>query len=193
MAARPKHCRATTTGVCNVRRRLSFPMARCCYSPGRPDRDTPALEPSCDFGLNPPLGANNTTQKDIIRLLNAEGIAVDYTEDINAFTNLNQYASIIFFDGSREAMWNHGNYVVPSMATSTSNDRAARFSQNHLAAIICARAVVLLPFITRLVRNITGRGTRACWAMATTITTAETATGPSMIAVADPSTAWHRR
>ncbi len=73
------------------------------------------------FGLNPPLAANNATQKDVTRLLNAEGIAVDYTEDINAFNNLNQYAAIIFFDGSREAMWNHGNYVVPSMAKSTSN------------------------------------------------------------------------
>jgi len=71
-------------------------------------------------GLNPPLASNNNTQMDMIRLLNAEGIAVDYTEDINAFTNLNQYAAIIFFDGSRESMWNHGNYVVPSMAVSTS-------------------------------------------------------------------------
>ncbi len=71
-------------------------------------------------GLNPPLGANNNTQKDMIRLLNAQGIAVDYTEDINAFTNLNQYAAIIFFDGSRESMWNHGNYIVPGMAVSTS-------------------------------------------------------------------------
>jgi type 1 glutamine amidotransferase len=72
------------------------------------------------FGLNPPLASNNNTQKDMIRLLNAEGIAVDYTEDINSFNNLNQYAAIIFFDGSRESMWNHGNYVVPSMAVSTS-------------------------------------------------------------------------
>jgi hypothetical protein len=71
-------------------------------------------------GLNPPLAANNNTQKDMIRLLNAEGIAVDYTEDINSFNNLNQYAAIIFFDGSRESMWNHGNYVVPALAVSTS-------------------------------------------------------------------------
>jgi type 1 glutamine amidotransferase len=84
-----------------------------------------SINPKLGFGLNPPLATgatNNVTQKDTIRLLNAEGIAVDYTEDINTFTNLNlnQYAAIIFFDGSRESMWNHGNYVVPSMATSTS-------------------------------------------------------------------------
>ncbi len=71
-------------------------------------------------GLNPPLGSNNNTQKDIIRLLNAEGIAVDYTEDVRQLTNLNQYAAVVFFSNSREALWNHGNYVVPSMAVPTS-------------------------------------------------------------------------
>ena len=126
-------------GVCNTYG--SSPEAVSCYHNWGVQRATSAQFPNgkvllwtrtagprhasigtkLGFGLNPPLNSNNTTQRDIIALLNAEGIAVDYTEDINAFTNLNQYASIIFFDGSRENMWNHGNYVVPSMATSTSN------------------------------------------------------------------------
>ena len=70
-------------------------------------------------GLNPPLGANNQTQKDIIRLLNAEGIAVDYTETVTNLSNLNQYAAIIFFSNSRDALWDHGRAVNPALAVST--------------------------------------------------------------------------
>jgi type 1 glutamine amidotransferase len=73
-------------------------------------------------GLNPPLNANNNSQLDLIRLLGAQGIGVDYTEDVRQLTNLNQYAAIIFFDGSRESLWNHGNYIVPALAVSTSTD-----------------------------------------------------------------------
>ena len=70
-------------------------------------------------GLNPPLGANNQTQKDIIRLLNAEGIAVDYTETVTNLSNLNQYAAVIFFSNSRDALWDHGRAVNPTFAVST--------------------------------------------------------------------------
>jgi len=70
-------------------------------------------------GLNPPLVANNNTQKDIIRLLNAEGIAVDYTETVTNLSNLNQYAAIIFFSNSRDALWDHGRAVNPALAVST--------------------------------------------------------------------------
>jgi hypothetical protein len=75
-------------------------------------------------GLNPALGANNNTQKDMIRLLNAQGIAVDYTEDVHSLTNstanLNQYAAIIFFSTSEDVLWDNGNAVVPALAVSTS-------------------------------------------------------------------------
>jgi hypothetical protein len=85
-------------------------------------------------GLNPPLGANNTTQKDMIRLLNAQGIAVDYTEDVHcltgstapgsttcaAMTNLNQYAALVFFSTSEDVLWDNGNAVVPALAVSGS-------------------------------------------------------------------------
>jgi uncharacterized protein len=91
-------------------------------------------------GLNPPLGPDNNTQKDMIRLLNAQGIAVDYTEDVHcltgstavtgsiapsstscaAMTNLNQYAAIIFFSTSEDVLWDNGNAIVPALAVSTS-------------------------------------------------------------------------
>jgi type 1 glutamine amidotransferase len=75
-------------------------------------------------GLNPPLGADNNTQNDMIRLLNAQGIAVDYTEDVHALSsstaNLNQYAAIIFFSTSGDVLFDHGNAVVPALAVSGS-------------------------------------------------------------------------
>jgi hypothetical protein len=75
-------------------------------------------------GLNPPLGADNNTQKDMIRLLNAEGIAVDYTEDVHALSsptaNLNQYAALIFFSTSEDVLWDNGNATVPALAVSGS-------------------------------------------------------------------------
>ena len=70
-------------------------------------------------GLNPALGANNNTQKDIIRLLNAEGIAVDYTEEVTRLTNLSQYMAVIFFSNSRDVLWDHGRAVNPALAVST--------------------------------------------------------------------------
>jgi hypothetical protein len=75
-------------------------------------------------GLNPPLGATNNTQKDMIRLLNAQGIAVDYTEDVHSLSsptaNLNQYAALIFFSTSEDVLWDNGNATVPALAVSGS-------------------------------------------------------------------------
>src|SRR5437762_9746702 len=73
-------------------------------------------------GLNPPLGANNNTQMDIIRLLNAEGIAVDYTEEVTRLSNLSQYMAVIFFSNSRDVLWDHGRAVNPALAVSTTTD-----------------------------------------------------------------------
>lgn len=70
-------------------------------------------------GLNPPLGANNNTQADIKRLLNAEGIAVDYTETVTNLSNLSQYMAVIFFSNSRDVLWDHGRAVNPALAVST--------------------------------------------------------------------------
>jgi type 1 glutamine amidotransferase len=70
-------------------------------------------------GLNPPLGPNNKTQADLIRLLNAEGIGVDYTETVTNLNNLNQYMAVIFFSNSRDVLWDHGRAVDPALALST--------------------------------------------------------------------------
>src|SRR2546423_8799985 len=69
-------------------------------------------------GLNPALGANNNTQKDIVRLLTAEGIAVDYTEDVGRIGNLSQYMAVIFFSNSRDVLLDHGRAVNPAFAGS---------------------------------------------------------------------------
>jgi type 1 glutamine amidotransferase len=78
-----------------------------------------SLGTALPLGLNPTLGTNNNTQKDIIRLLNAEGIAVDYTETVTNLSNLNQYSAVIFFSNSRDALWDHGRAVNPALAVST--------------------------------------------------------------------------
>jgi type 1 glutamine amidotransferase len=70
-------------------------------------------------GVNPPLNANNNTQADIIRLMAAEGIAVDYTETVTNLSNLGQYMAVIFFSNSRDALFDHGRAVNPTFAVST--------------------------------------------------------------------------
>jgi hypothetical protein len=70
-------------------------------------------------GLNPPLGPNNNTQRDLVRLLNAEGIGVDYTETVTNLSNLNRYRAVIFFSNSRDVLWDHGRAVNPAFAVST--------------------------------------------------------------------------
>jgi hypothetical protein len=78
-----------------------------------------SLGTALPLGVNPALGANNNTQKDIIRLLNAEGIGVDYTETVTNLSNLNQYKAVIFFSNSRDVLWDHGRAVNPAFAVST--------------------------------------------------------------------------
>ena len=70
-------------------------------------------------GLNPALVANNSTQADMVRLLNAEGIAVDYTETVTNLSNLGQYMAVIFFSNSRDELFDHGRAVNPALAVST--------------------------------------------------------------------------
>jgi type 1 glutamine amidotransferase len=70
-------------------------------------------------GLNPPLNANNLVQATLIAWLAAEGIAADYTEDVNQLNNLNKYKAVIFASNSRDALWKHGTAVVPTRAVDT--------------------------------------------------------------------------
>jgi type 1 glutamine amidotransferase len=89
-------------------------------------------------GLNPTLAANNRTQADIIRLLGAEGIQVDYTETVTNLTNLNQYAAVIFFSNSRDTLWDHGRAVNPALAVSTTTsahlDQAKTLLRQYMRA-----------------------------------------------------------
>lgn len=66
-----------------------------------------------------PLGNNNNTQKDIIRLMNAEGICTDYTETVTNLSGLNQYSAVVFFSNSRDTLFDHGRAVNPALAVST--------------------------------------------------------------------------
>jgi hypothetical protein len=78
-----------------------------------------SLGTALPLGLDPPLGPDNHTQADIIRLLNAEGIGVDYTETVTNLSNLDNYSAVIFFSNSRDVLWDHGRAVNPAFAVST--------------------------------------------------------------------------
>jgi uncharacterized protein len=55
-------------------------------------------------GINPPLDASNIVQREMQRLLQADGIKMDYTEDVSTFTQLKAYHAVIFFSTSREVL-----------------------------------------------------------------------------------------
>jgi hypothetical protein len=65
------------------------------------------LGPALAAGLNPPLEARNAMQNGLIRLLAAEGITADWTEDVTRMTSLNGYKAIIFASPTRDALWDH--------------------------------------------------------------------------------------
>src|SRR5947209_14490160 len=62
------------------------------------------LGPALAAGLDPPLDpARHIVQTNLIRLLNAEGIEVHWTEDVTRITNLDSYKAVIFASTSRDA------------------------------------------------------------------------------------------
>src|SRR5436190_21787059 len=78
------------------------------------------LGPALPAGLNPPLDpARHIVQTNLIRLLNAEGIAVDWTEDVTRLSNLNSYKAVIFASTSRDTLFAHGRAVDPALAVNT--------------------------------------------------------------------------
>jgi hypothetical protein len=64
-----------------------------------------------------PSATGNLAQKAIIRMLNAQGVAVDWTEDVNRVSGLNRYKAVIFLSTSRDTLWKHGTAVDPAQAT----------------------------------------------------------------------------
>lgn len=71
-------------------------------------------------GLNPPLNANNTAVAGLKAWLEAEGIVVDYTEDVTRLPGHSAtYKAVIFVSTSRDALWAHGRAVNPNFAVDT--------------------------------------------------------------------------
>ena len=86
------------------------------------DPDDPSNE-GIDFGRRPyvitenytdasewpvPLDASNSAQLGLIRMLSAEGVHVDVTEDVQAIERLsNSYKAVIFMSPTRDTLWNH--------------------------------------------------------------------------------------
>ena len=66
------------------------------------------------------LGANNTAQQALRTWLNAEGIAVDVTEDVTQLGG-NQYRAIIFMSTTRDTMWKHGSMLLTTNTNLTNN------------------------------------------------------------------------
>jgi type 1 glutamine amidotransferase len=55
-------------------------------------------------GLNPPLAPDNVVQREMLRLATANGIKLDYTEDVKVMARLNGYNAVIFFSTSRDVL-----------------------------------------------------------------------------------------
>lgn len=77
------------------------------------------LGPRLAAGLNPPLGAGNVVQNALKLWLNAEGIDVDWTEDVTRLSSLHKYKAVIFASTSRDTLTAHGRAVDPALAINT--------------------------------------------------------------------------
>jgi len=78
------------------------------------------LGPRLAAGLNPPLVAGNVVHNQLKAWLEAEGIAVDWTEDVTQLSGLNKYKAVIFASNSRDALFAHGRAIDPAFAVNTS-------------------------------------------------------------------------
>jgi uncharacterized protein len=77
------------------------------------------LGPRLAAGLNPPLAAGNVVQLALKAWLEAEGVVVDWTEDVTQLTSLNKYKAVIFASNSRDALFAHGRAIDPALAVNT--------------------------------------------------------------------------
>ena len=80
------------------------------------------LGPALPAGLNPPLTDSHTVQKALIAWLNAEGVEVDWTEDVTRLSSLNKYKAVIFASPTRDTLWKHGTAVSPTSAVNTTTN-----------------------------------------------------------------------
>jgi type 1 glutamine amidotransferase len=63
-------------------------------------------------GLDPPLGPDNVVQRGMLRLAEANGFKLDYTEDLAQMTRLDGYNAVIFFSTSRDALDDDGKTAL---------------------------------------------------------------------------------
>ena len=76
-------------------------------------------------GLNPAMNTDNVMQAGLVRMLSAEGITVDWTEDVAVLgSRINNYKAIIFASSNRDTLWNG--------AVSTSQDAARTALRNYM-------------------------------------------------------------
>jgi type 1 glutamine amidotransferase len=80
------------------------------------------LGPALAAGLNPPLTAAHVVQNALKSWLEAEGIVVDWTEDVTQINNLDRYKAVIFASNSRDALWKHGTAVSATAAVNTTTN-----------------------------------------------------------------------
>ena len=60
------------------------------------------LGPALGVGLNPPLAEGNVVQREMVKLAEANGFKLDYTEDLSVMQRLGGYNAVIFFSTSRD-------------------------------------------------------------------------------------------
>lgn len=76
-------------------------------------------------GLNPAMAENNVMQAGLVRMLAAEGITADWTEDVTVLAGrINNYKAVIFASSNRDTLWN--------AAATTSNDSARTALRNYM-------------------------------------------------------------
>ena len=106
--AGPRHANlGTALGVGKNTQNAAFAVT--CTSPVV---GPPAVAGNC-------LVSNNTAQASLRTWLNAQGIMVDITEDVNQLSNLNTYKAVIFMSPTRDTMQKHGTAVAVASAVNT--------------------------------------------------------------------------
>jgi type 1 glutamine amidotransferase len=71
-----------------------------------------ALGKPLGAGLNPPLGADNVIQREMLRIAAENGWAIDYTEDPTQMVSLNGYNAVVFISTSRDNLDDNGKTAL---------------------------------------------------------------------------------
>jgi type 1 glutamine amidotransferase len=108
-----------------------------CYRPWVADRENKVLlytrtagprhaniQPALGPGLDPPLSATqNVAQRAIKAWLEAEGVEVHWTEDVNTLAGQlgpgSEYKAVIFLSTSRDTLWKHGALSATAAVNTT--------------------------------------------------------------------------